>query len=148
MRVLIVCSGNTCRSPMAEIMLREELSRAGILDVEVFSAGLVSPGGEAMSPNSSKALVMGGYGDGAEFRSSAIDKRIPSDFDLILCMTHSHETFLVNRFPETNEKTRVLDISDPFGEALETYLNTFEEIKKAVSQLVVELKEGKQKGVK
>lgn len=148
MRILIVCSGNTCRSPMAEIVLREELNRGGISDVEVSSAGLVSPGGEVMSSNSSKALVRGGYGDGADFRSSAIDKFTPSDFDLILCMTHSHEVFLVHRFPETVGKTRVLDISDPFGGALETYLNTFEEIKKAVSQLVVELKEGKQKGVK
>lgn len=157
MRILIVCSGNTCRSPMAEIILREDLNRAGVTDVEVCSAGLVSTGGEAMSPNSAKVLALGGYSSGDDFRSSSIDTYSVSDFDIVLCMTHGQRVFLLQRFPEIQGKVRTLallatgealNISDPFGGPMETYFDTFEEIKKAVTQLVVELKEGKQKGVK
>lgn len=154
MRILIVCSGNTCRSPMAEIILREELKRAGIRDVEVCSAGIMSSGGEPMSPNSSKALEQGGYDGSEAFRSTEIDTLHPEEFDRIFCMTRSHEAAMRYRFPGINGKIRTLsrsesglavDISDPFGEPLESYIETFEEIKNAVIKLVVELKEEKLK---
>lgn len=155
MRILIVCSGNTCRSPMAEVMLREELDRAGITGIEVQSAGIVSPGGEAMSPYSAEALIRGGYRSFTEFRSSAIDRLPLSDFDWILCMTKSQMLVMNHRFSGISERTRTLaltaaglpaDIADPFGGPMESYLETFEEIHDAVVKLVVELKEEKEKG--
>lgn len=152
MRILIVCSGNTCRSPMAEVILREELKRAGITGVEIQSAGIVSTGGEAMSPYSSEALAEGGYDRSLEFRSSSIDRLPIAEFDRILCMTKSHVTVMNHRFSDIVEKTRTLalteeglpyDISDPFGGPMQSYLLTFKEIQGAVMKLVVELKETK-----
>lgn len=150
MRILIVCSGNTCRSPMAEVILREELKRAGITDVEVQSAGILSTGGEAMSPYSSEVLAAGGYDRSLDFRSSSIDRLPVEDFDLVLCMTKNQVTVMNHRFSGIGEKTGTLahteegkphDISDPFGRPLEDYRKTFEEIHDAVMKLVVELKE-------
>lgn len=152
MRILIVCSGNTCRSPMAEVILREELKRAGITDVEVQSAGILSTGGEAMSPYSSEVLAAGGYDRSLDFRSSSIDRLPVADFDLVLCMTNNQVTVMNHRFSGIGEKTGTLahteegkphDISDPFGGPMEDYRRTFEEIHDAVMKLVVELKRSK-----
>ncbi len=149
MRILIVCSGNTCRSPMAEVILRAELDRAGISGIEIQSAGIVSTGGEAMSPYSSEVLAECGYDRSLDFRSSAIDHLPVGEFDWILCMTRSHATVMTHRFSGIETKTRTLalteegrpyDISDPFGGTLESYQKTFEEIHDAVMKLVVELK--------
>lgn len=149
MRILIVCSGNTCRSPMAEVMLREELLRAGVKGVEVASAGLLTTGGEPMSPNSAKVLEANGYDGGEAFRSTSVDRLALDEYDWILCMTRSHHTVLTHRFPEAAQRTRLFaqvepglyqDISDPFGGPLERYVHTFEELRSAVAKLVVELK--------
>ena len=51
--IIFVCTGNTCRSPMAEIILKTKLKNAGITDVKVSSAGLCASLGEKMSKNSS-----------------------------------------------------------------------------------------------
>ncbi len=152
MRILIVCSGNTCRSPMAEVILREELKRAGITDIEVQSAGILSTGGEAMSPYSSEVLAAGGYDRSLDFRSSSIDRLPVADFDLVLCMTKNQVTVMKHRFSGISEKTGTLahteegkpqDISDPFGGPMEDYRRTFKEIHDAVMKLVVELKRSK-----
>lgn len=149
MRILIVCSGNTCRSPMAEVILREELSRAGIADIVVESAGIVSAGGDAMSPNSAKVLKHQGYDEGLDFRSRAIDLIPLENYDWIFCMTRSHLREMIHRFPHIagrisclamTEQGLPVDISDPFGGPLESYYETYQEIKNAVMKLMVELK--------
>lgn len=154
MRVLIVCSGNTCRSPMAEVILKTELARAGLSDIEVQSAGIMSPGGEPMNTYSATALAAGGYDTCPAFRSRALSSLSLAAFDKILCMTQDQAALVSRRHPEIGSRTRTLaltasgsavDISDPFGAPLETYLKTFKEIHDAVMKLVVELKEEKRK---
>lgn len=152
MRILIVCSGNTCRSPMAEVILKKEIDRSGISGIEVMSAGIISPGGEPMNPKSAEVLAAKGYGVCPVFRSTALSSLKLEDFDKILCMTQDQRAYIAGRYPEVAGRTRTLaltaagygvDISDPFGGSLETYLKTFEEIHGAVAKLMVELKEEK-----
>jgi len=145
MRILFVCSGNTCRSPMAEILLKEEAFREGLADLQVDSAGLICWGEEPMSRLSSQALVRGGYSGGETFRSKSIDLDNLSDYDWILTMTIGHAQSLLRQRPDIAARVaplnriwglRFSDIEDPFGGPEEAYQRAFEEIQKAVRELV------------
>src|SRR5688572_27986673 len=64
LRVMTVCTGNICRSPMAEVVLRERLAEAGITDVVVDSTGTTGYElGEPMDPRARKVLLAAGYSD-------------------------------------------------------------------------------------
>ncbi|MEV0585830.1 low molecular weight protein-tyrosine-phosphatase [Nonomuraea sp. NPDC050310] len=82
-RILLVCMGNICRSPMAEVVLRKTLAEQGIHDVEVESAGTGGwHEGEPMDERALSTLKAGGY-DGSAHRARQIR---PGEFDLVLVM--------------------------------------------------------------
>jgi protein-tyrosine phosphatase len=99
MHVLFVCTGNLCRSPIAERLatkwLQQEDGRLRRTDVRVSSAGLRAAGGEPMDPRSAAALV-GLGGDPSDFRSQRLTAELAADADLVLTMTRKHlRSFLV-----------------------------------------------------
>lgn len=148
MKILFVCSGNTCRSPMAAIVFRKEAERAGLNEIAVESAGILSWGGDPISALSSQVLREAGYDEGEAFRSSELDFENLQQWDMILAMSKSHVTALLMRRPDLMDKIRLLgsengkpvDIADPFGGALEDYEKAFDEIRKGVHALIEELK--------
>jgi len=148
MRILIVCSGNTCRSPMAEAVLREALRQEGVSWVSVSSAGLMTYGGEPMHPNSARALIEAGCPVPEDFTSQPVEAGLLKGADLILGLTSAHVAELKRRWPELAGRCRTLkltetgepaDIGDPYGQDFSAYQKAFEEIKDATAKLMVEL---------
>ena len=131
MNILFVCTGNTCRSPMAEGYLKSK----GIEGVTVLSRGLAADG-SPVSLNSKTAMDEAGIDIG-----SHISKQITADdinkADKIICLSPSHKAVLLSAGVPENKLYILGDgISDPFGGSIETYRRCRDEIFAAIDILI------------
>lgn len=104
-RILFVCTGNTCRSPMAEGMMGTLMQREG-LQVEVKSAGVSAFNGGAVSEYTMNILKEKGFAQ--VLTSNEIDKEVVEWADLILTMTLNHKRYVLQAYPEAVDKTYTL----------------------------------------
>lgn len=142
MQIYFICTGNTCRSPMAEAILKHKQ----LNNIEVRSAGVYAQNGGAMSMNAKKVLVENGILE--NHRSAEIDPQYMEEADVILTMTKSHLHALLQYFPQAANKIYTLseyvsenaqDISDPFGGNIDVYRQTFEELQQLIDALQLKL---------
>jgi protein-tyrosine phosphatase len=140
MLVTFVCTGNTCRSPMAEMLMRKQLAeglkcRIDQLEdrgVMVASAGLAATAGCPPSPEA--VQVMRGHGlDLSRHESQPFTDQIARNADYIFTMTHAHRQAIVQRWPSSAERTWLLradnsDVADPIGLTLGAYQQCAAEI--------------------
>lgn len=144
-RVLFVCTGNTCRSPMAEAILRDK----GLVGVEVRSAGVYAVDGQAASVHAQSVLAENDIAH--EHRSLMLTLAQIDWATSILTMTESHKMAIVRQFPEAVGKTFTLkefagspvdqDVLDPYGGPIEIYRETFREIYDSIEKLIARLEQ-------
>lgn len=105
MRILFVCTGNTCRSPMAEAMFNHMAKQAGIA-AEARSVGVAAITGTPMTGKSQKALKDRGIS--AEHRSKPLSEEGIAWADLILTMTIGHKRAVIEQYPDAIDKVYAL----------------------------------------
>src|SRR3989440_4381752 len=149
--VLFVCTGNICRSPMAEGIFRRAVQGRG--DFRVLSAGLGAVDGQPPSLYAIQAVKELGI-DISHQRSRMLTPDLVQQADFILGMTHSHLDTVGLLYPQAMEKTFLLrefdetldiyekDISDPIGGSYEVYLNARDQIEQGIASLLRFLQQG------
>src|SRR5580692_825097 len=143
--VLFICTGNICRSPMAEGIFRHIMK--GRRDIQVMSAGIGAMEGQAPSPYAVQAVRELGI-DISKQRSRQLTGDLVQEADYIFGMTHSHVDTVLLLYPQAAEKTFLLrefddtldifekDISDPIGGSYDIYLNCRDQIEQGIATLL------------
>ncbi|MBI2387258.1 MAG: hypothetical protein HYV14_14795 [Elusimicrobia bacterium] len=149
-RLMFVCTGNTCRSPMAAHLAREKLSRRGRPDIEVVSRGLsVAAAGEGMNAKAQATLEAQGV-DASGHRAQTLTAADVAGTNLILTMTAAQAQAVLARHPEAKGKVFSLaeyaqrggDIADPYGGDEAAYLAAATEIGDALDAFVERIPAG------
>lgn len=125
--VIFVCTGNTCRSPMAEGMFRAGLTDKERDEIEVKSFGLAAFGGEPASEFAIEIMREQGI-DISEHRSTPLNRYALSEAEVIVCMTESHSKVLSSVGVDA-DKLVVFDIPDPYKGTEDDYRSCAEKIK-------------------
>ncbi|MHC1765165.1 MAG: ribose 5-phosphate isomerase B [Verrucomicrobiia bacterium] len=143
--ILFVCTGNVCRSPMAEGLFRHAVK--GNSKYRVISAGVGAVDGQPPSPHAVRALKELGI-DISRQRSRMLSADLVREADYIFGMTHGHVDAVTLLFPQAAEKTFLLrefdetldvfekDISDPIGGSYEVYLNCRDQIEQGIASML------------
>ena len=144
MNVLFVCTGNTCRSPMAEYMLRRLLSDRGIEGIEVALAGIGATVGAPASEGSYLVGLEHGL-DLSPHRARQLRPALARDADLVLTMGRAHRTRAIEL--GAGDRVHLLgeyvgrsgssaEVADPFGGELEDYRDTWRQLESLLADLV------------
>lgn len=147
MKIMFICTGNTCRSAMA-YGLAKKIVDTKKLDIEIYSAGIYAATGEHASYNS--VAVMKEYDvDIALHKATNIEESNIEEMDLILCATLSHKLQIIAKYKNLKDKTFTmkeyagldnnktdLDIKDPWGSNLNTYRMCAAEISLCVDKII------------
>jgi len=135
MKFVVVCTGNTCRSPMGAALLKKALDAAGIRGISVDSAGIAANPGAPVSAHAAEAMRAYGI-DIAAHRAKPLTREMIAGAT-VLAMTKAHAQRVKALAPAADVRlfSGDGDIIDPFAGSLETYKATARALKKAADKL-------------
>ena len=141
MKILCVCTGNVCRSPMLEALLRREFEKQGLTDFTVSSAGTMTDDG--MSPTEQSITAMEEIGlDISSHTSRQVTRDIVKDTDIFVALTTEHGVALAFYHGADPEKIVVpgAGVPDPFGGPLSVYRQCRDLLLETMPQLIEDIK--------
>lgn len=143
-RILFVCTGNTCRSPMAECMMRALLTERGLADeVQALSAGTYAVSGAPASVGAQRAMQRRGL-TLADHKSRAVTAALLESYDLIVGLSDGHIAQLRMMYPHCPTPMRAFDdppVSDPYGGDDDAYERAACDIQRQLPALLAQLPE-------
>lgn len=151
MKIMFICTGNICRSAMADGMMKK-LIKENNIDAEVYSCGVYAETGDYATYNAVETAKEYDV-DISSHRATNIRESKIEEMDLILCATLSHKQSVLCLYPELKGKVYTMkeyakidkngqdmDIKDPWGYDLNVYYNCALEIKECLEKTIEELK--------
>lgn len=144
-KIMFVCTGNICRSAMADYLLKNKLEENGLQDkCIVLSAGTYAYDGD-ISTYEAISVMNEEFGiDMSSHRATAVRNSKIADMDLVLCMTNSHKNTLNMIHPDMENKIFLLkeyigengEIDDPYGYGFDVYRECAKEIDRCLDLLI------------
>lgn len=142
-KIIFVCTGNTCRSPMAEFLLKNYLKKNKLSNITVSSAGLSAEGEMTAEARAALAYLDVPY---SKRKAKQLNSLMVEKNDLVVCMTASHKRAITAHMGElpkivtVGELTGGKDVGDPFGMDIEAYINVAKYLDYANKDIVAALK--------
>lgn len=148
MKVMFICTGNICRSAMAEGMLKKMLEDINRNDIEVYSCGIYADTGDYATYNAIEAMRQYDI-DIKNHKATNIRESNIKEMDIILCATESHKQNVIYIYPELKDKVFTMkeyanldndksdmDIKDPWGYDMQIYINCAKEIYECSKKII------------
>ena len=151
MKVMFICTGNICRSAMAEGMLKK-MAQEEKIEAEICSCGIYAETGDEATYNAIDAMKDYDVDITSHKATNIRDSKI-KEMDIILCATNTHKQNVLYLYPELKGKVYTmkeyagidkngqdLDIKDPWGYDLNVYKHCAKEIQECLEKIVEKLK--------